>query len=275
MRQTQGSVVCTKCDRLVGINEAQCPFCGAWRPGLFGWAPALRSIVGGRLNLFTGIAMTCVTLYAVALLLQPDAMFSGGGLMSFLSPSSRALYQLGMTGGLAWQLGWWWTVFTAVYLHGSLLHIIFNVMWIRDLGPAVTEMYGPARAFVLFNVSGAAGFLISNLMTGVPTIGASGAIFGLLGALIVYGRRRGGSMMSAQLWQWAIILFVFGFLMPGINNWAHAGGFAGGWAGAYLMGFSHEQRESTWVMLVSIGFVVVTLLGFVLSFVKITGILLS
>jgi rhomboid protease GluP len=196
-------------------------------------------------------------------------------MLSILSPGGRALYQLGMTGGLAWQLGWWWTLFTAIYLHGSLLHIVFNVMWIRNLGPAVTEVFGPARAFVLFNLGGAFGFLVSNVMTNAPTIGASGSIFGLLGALIVYGRRRGSSMMSQQLWQWAIVLFVFGFLMPGINNWAHAGGFAGGWGCAYLMGFIDEQRESTAMVLLALAFIAVTVIGIILSFTKVTGSLLA
>ncbi len=82
-------------------------------------------------------------------------------------------------------------------------------------------------------------------------------------------------MMSAQLWQWAIVLFVFGFLMPAVNNWAHAGGFAGGWCAAYLMGFIDERRESGWVLLGSLAFIAVTLAGFALSFVKVTGILLG
>ena len=135
-----------------------------------------------------------------------------------------------MTGGIAWQQGWWWTIFSAIYLHGSLLHIFFNLMWVRQLGPNVTEVYGPARSFIIFTVGGAAGFLASNLLSGAPTIGASGSIFGLLAALIVYGRRRRIAMLSAQLWQWAIIMFVMGFMMSGVNNWAHLGGFAGGWA---------------------------------------------
>jgi rhomboid protease GluP len=275
MRQTQGSIVCPQCGRLIGVGEAKCPFCGAWRPSLFGWAPALQRLVGQRLDLITLVLTACVGLYAVALLLQPEAALSAGGLLSFLSPGSRALYQLGMTGGLAWQLGWWWTLFTAIYLHGSLLHIFFNGMWIRDLGPAVTDIYGAARAFVLFNVAGVSGFLVSNVATGAPTIGASGAIFGLLAALIVYGRRRGSSMLSAQLWQWAIVLFIFGFLMPAVNNWAHAGGFAGGWIAAYLMGFSAERRESTTVMITSLACIIVTLTGVVLSFMKVTSLLLS
>ena len=88
--------------------------------------------------------------------------------------------------------GEWWTLVTAIYLHGGVLHILFNVLWIRQLGPAVEELYGPARCFVIFTVSGAAGFVVSNLL-GVPfTVGASGSIFGLLGAMVAFGRRRGG-----------------------------------------------------------------------------------
>ena len=275
MRQTEGSLVCPHCGKLVGINEPTCPFCGAWRPGLYGWAPLIQRYVGGRLDLISLIVTTCIALYVVALLLQPEAITQPRGMLSLLSPGTRALYQLGMTGGIAWQLGWWWTLFTAIYLHGGVLHILFNVMWIRNLGPAVTDVFGPGRAFVLFNVAGAFGFLVSNVMSPAPSIGASGSIFGLLAALIVYGRRRGSSMMSQQLWQWAIVLFVFGFLMPGINNWAHAGGFAGGWVGAYLMGFIDEQRESTSMLLLALAFIAVTAVGIVLSFTKVTGILLG
>ena len=100
MRQTQGSVVCAHCNLLVGINEPRCPNCGAWRPGLFGWAPALKQVFGGRLDLITLILGACITLYALALLLQPEAIMQGGGLLSILSPGGRALYMLGMTGGI-------------------------------------------------------------------------------------------------------------------------------------------------------------------------------
>ena len=257
------------------MNEEKCPFCGAWRPGLFGWATVLRRALGGRLDLFTLIAGTCATLYVLALLLQPEAILQGGGLFSILSPGGRALYQLGMTGGLAWERGWWWTLLTAIYLHGGLLHIGFNVYWIRILGPATTEVYGPGRAFLLFNLAGAGGFLASNLMTNVPTMGASGGIFGLLAALIVYGRRRGSSMVTQQLWQYAIFMGVLGFVLPGINNWAHGGGFAAGWIGAQLMSLDDDLQDSSWVMLTSLGLIVLTLAGVVLSFVRVTGILLS
>ncbi len=275
MRQVAGSLVCPSCGKLVGVNEPRCPYCDAWRPGLFGFAPVLQRLVGNRIDLVSLILMACISLYAAALLLQPEALLSGRGLLSFLSPGNRALYQLGMTGGAAWSLGWWWTILTANYLHGGLLHIFFNMMWVRNLAPVSTEVYGPARTFVVFNLSGAAGFYVSNVMSGVPTIGASGGIFGLLAALIVYGRRRGSSMMSSQLWQWAIILGVFGFIMPGINNWAHAGGFAGGWIAGQLMGLSDEHRESAGVIILALSLIALTVIGVGLSFVGVTGALLG
>ena len=275
MRKTEGSLVCARCGKLVGINEPECPYCGAWRPGLFGFAPALQGIVGRQLDLVGLIVMTCITLYAVSLLLQPEAILESRGFLGLLSPGQRALYQLGMTGGVASERGWWWTLLTANYLHGGLLHIFFNMMWVRNLAPAATDVYGPARTFVLFNISGVTGFYLSNVMTGVPTIGASAGIFGLLAALIVYGRQRGSSTMSSQLWQWALILGLFGFIMPGINNWAHGGGFAGGWVAAHLMGFSDEHRESTAVIVSALALIALTAVGFALSFARVAEILLS
>jgi rhomboid protease GluP len=180
-----------------------------------------------------------------------------------------------MTGGVAWQEGWWWTLLTAQYLHGGILHIFFNVMWIRNLGPTVEQAFGPARAFVIFNVGGVLGFLVSNLLAGSPTIGASGAIFGLLAALIVYSRRRGIGHLSVQLWQWALILFAFGFFMSGVNNWAHAGGFAGGWIAASMLTPSDERREGRGVQLLALLLIAATLIGFALSFVTVTGILIA
>ncbi len=269
MRQTQGSMICPSCGKLIGVSEQECPFCGAKNPSLFGYAPVIQRWFGRRLDLISLIVTTCVVLYIVALALEPDAILHPqGGFFGLLAPGSRALYQLGMTGGLAWTQHWWWTLLTAIYLHGGLLHIFFNIMWIRNLGPTVDEAYGPARAFVIFSIAGAVGFLVSNLAAGTPTIGASGSIFGLLAALIVYNRRTGSHAMTQQLWQWAIIMFVMGFVMSAVNNWAHAGGFAGGWVTAQFMRLGHEKRESMGVQLLALALIALTAVGFVLSFVR-------
>jgi rhomboid protease GluP len=180
-----------------------------------------------------------------------------------------------MTGGFAMQQGRWWTVLTAVFLHGSLLHLLFNMVITRQYLPHVVELYGSARAWVIFVVAGIVGFAVSNLARGVPTIGASGAIFGLLAALIVYGRRTRQHAVTQQLWMSAGMMFLFGFLMPAVNNWAHAGGFAGGWVAAEAMQFSHVRREGVGIMLLALLLLAVTAVGFCLSFWTVTQILIN
>ncbi len=267
-------MICPNCEKLISVDVERCPFCGAWRPGLYGVTPRLHRLFGRKLDLDSVIIMGCVVLYVVALVLQPSAVFRWRGIFDLLSPGDRALLQLGMTGGEAWRAGWWWTLFSSIYLHGSLLHIFFNLMWVRQLGPHVTEVYGQARSFIIFTVAGAFGFLLSNLLSGTYTIGASGSIFGLLAALIVYGRRRHISMLSAQLWQWAIVLFVLGFLMPNVNNWAHLGGFAGGWGTASLMRFGDEKRESPQVQMLALALLALTAFAVIMSFITVTRVML-
>jgi rhomboid protease GluP len=136
--------------------------------------------------------------------------------------------------------GRWWSVLSAGWLHGSALHILFNMMWVRDLGPPVADIYGGARLMIIYTVSSACGFLLSScagrFMPQLPllggagfTLGASAAIFGLLGALVHYGRRGGSSMIRTHAMSYAVGMFVFGLIMPGIDNYAHAGGFIGGY----------------------------------------------
>ena len=274
MRQTQGSMICPHCGKLISVSEEQCPFCGTRNPSLFGYAPAVQRLFGRRLDVVPLISTTCIALYVASLFLQPEAIFQMQSPFSILSPGDVALRQLGMTSGQFMSAGWWWTLFTANYLHGGLLHIFFNVLWIRNVGPSVEDLYGPARLFILFTLSGVIGFLISNVATGHETVGASASIFGLFAAMIVYGRRTGQQQMTQQIWQWAIIIFVMGFFMRHTNNWAHFGGFAGGWVVAEMMRFQEEKRETLPVQLFALVLLLVTVAGFVLSFWKVTSILL-
>lgn len=263
------SMVCPSCRSLINTDEARCPYCGTYRPGLWGLGPALSRVFGGKIDVLVLIPTACIALFVLSLLLDlRSALTVRGGLFGMLSPGPRPLYALGMTGGLALSQGYWWTVITATYLHGSLLHILFNVLWIRQLGPEVGNIYGPARYFIIFTVGGAVGFLLSNAVSGAPTIGASGAIFGLFAALIVYGRTQRGSaaaMMTRQIWQWAIFLFIFGFMMSGVNNWAHLGGFIGGWVAARLLVSGAQYREGRGAILSALALLLLTALGFVLS----------
>jgi rhomboid protease GluP len=249
-RKTTGSILCPSCGQITNADAATCFFCGRRRPGMWGFAPALRRL--GTLDVTKLITVVCIGLYVVSLLLDPMAALRPRGPLDLLSPSGAALLRLGMTGAQPWALGWWWTLITAIYLHGSILHILFNVLWIRQLGPAVEELYGNGRLVVIFTVSGAAGFALSNTI-GVPlTVGASGSIFGLLGAMVAFGRRRGGifgRLVLRQYGQWALILFVMGFFISGVNNYAHGGGFIGGFLSGLALqpndGRSPSSRDQT------------------------------
>ena len=231
------AILCPSCRQLISSDVAKCPFCGQVRPGLWGVSDALRKL-GLRVDFATGILYSCVGLYVIALLLDPQALFGGGGFsnpLSLLAPSPRASLLLGETGAVpVLGYGHWWTLLTAIYLHGSLLHIFFNMMWVRQLVPLVAELFGPFRLFTIYTVSGFTGFLISSF-SGTPyVVGASGSIFGLLAAAIVYGRSSGSSMFTRQFVQWAAMMFIFGLLVPRVDNWAHAGGFGGGYLCAWL-----------------------------------------
>jgi rhomboid protease GluP len=232
------AILCPRCGKLINSDVSECPFCGQRRPGLWGFAATLRRF-GLRTDFPRLIIYACVGLYVLSLLSDPGAIFKTGGMMNILAPSGRASLMFGMTGQVLLDAGHWWTVITAIYLHGGLLHIFFNMMWVRQLGPVVEEIFGPFRLFVIFTVSGATGFLLSAFMGHPYTLGASGSIFGLLAAAIVYGRRIGSQLFTRQFLQWAVILFLFGVFFPGVDNWAHAGGFAGGYGTAFL--FSRQE----------------------------------
>lgn len=257
------AILCPSCHKLISSEEPRCPHCGQVRPGMFGLTTWMRKL-GLQLDFPHLITVVCVGMYVLALALDPSAIFEFRG-MNFLAPSNDASFKVGMTGAYpVFAFGRWWTVITAIYLHGGLLHIGFNVMWIRQLAPVVEDLYSPMRLFVIFTVAGVTGFIASAVMGSGFTLGASGSIFGLLAAAIVYGRRVGSNMFTRQFMQWAVILFIFGLVFPGVDNWAHGGGFVGGYATAWLFAREGVERDN----LVSYGLAGVCLLLTVFAFLR-------
>ena len=266
-RKTSGAILCPSCGKLTNADAPVCLGCGRRNPGMWGLASPLRALLRSW-NFTHSVTVACVALYVVSLALDPLAALRPRGPFDLFAPSGGALYVMGMTGSIAWAQGRWWTLLTAIYLHGSLLHILLNVLWIRQLGPTVEELYGAARLVIIFTVSGAAGFALSNAV-GIPfTIGASGAVFGLLGALVAFGRKRGGMfgrMVLRQYGHWALMLFIAGFFMSGVNNWGHAGGFAGGFVAGLLLSLAEHRAETTTDQLLAAGAIVVTVVAFGLA----------
>ena len=188
--------------------------------------------------------------------------------MNIGSPNSKGLYLFGMTGSVAWRCGHVWTLLTANFLHGSFLHLLFNMMWMRSLGEMATALLGPARFFIVFILTGVGGFLTSVIFSPAPTMGASAAIFGLMGVLIGFGRRRGGELgsnLNQQMLMWAGIGLVFGLSMPNVNNYAHVGGFITGLGMAWLLPKREGQTQGRGVMLLAFVLAVLTVASFGLS----------
>lgn len=269
-----GSVVCPACGRLTDADEARCPHCGQLAPNLFGLGRGLNGLLD-RVDWTHTLAFTCIALYLLSLVLDASA-----AAQNMFSPSLKALAMLGMTGDLPLVRGdgafvaWsppWYTVLSANFLHGSVLHILFNWMWIRSLGPLVEEELGGARFVLVFVLGGACGFALSNLILGGPTVGASASIFALLASHVALGRHHGGSMgqaVSQQALMWAGIILLIGFVMPRVNNVAHIGGFIGGYLLTTLLlrrrlraGDALEQLGAIAVLLASAMAVALSFLG--------------
>jgi len=270
-RQTEGSVVCTSCGRLVGVNDATCYNCGRRNPGLWGFAPWFRRL-GHDLGFVTLVMGGTITLYVISLLL------SGANLQTMLAPSTQVLVLLGASGAFpVFRLDRWWTVLTAGWLHAGVLHILFNVLWIRQLGPAVADLYGPGRMVILYTLAGVIGFTFSSVagqyLGGLPiiggatvTVGASAPIFGLLGALVYYGQRTGSRHVGEAGLQYALMMGIFGLIWPGIDNQAHLGGFVGGYLGGLLLDPLKPERVDH--LVAAAACLVVTLVAVVWSVVS-------
>jgi len=276
-RRTSGSVICPSCGSLVGVKDDSCYSCGRANPGLWGFGPALRSLSDfGFAQMVVG---ACATLWLITLAItmwSSDGGIGGGNIMSALSPSSAVLVVFGASGALpVFRLGRWWTVLSAGWLHVGLLHVAMNMYWVWQMGPSITELFGSARTVIIYTAGGVAGFALSSFagafLPNLPflhvaglTVGASAPVFGLIGALYHYGRV-GSSAVKQQATFIMVQAVVFGLLIPGIDNYAHLGGFAGGYLmSSFLNPMSRERGDHT---LVAAGCLVATALSIVVSIV--------
>jgi membrane associated rhomboid family serine protease len=171
------------------------------------------------------------------------------------------LIRAGAHFGPAVRAGEWWRMVTATFLHGGLIHLVLNVYALWAFGPFVERLYGSTRFLIIYVLSGMAGFTASlSFGRGPLTVGASGCIFGVLGAAIAIllvrrgqwpeGWRRGMLMNFAFL---VAVNVGIGFIMPMIDNAAHVGGLAGGLALGLLLapgvlGSGDLARAALWAM---------------------------
>lgn len=155
------------------------------------------------------------------------------------STDSDVLIRFGAMSGPLIIKGQYWRFITPLFLHVGIVHLGFNSYALYQLGTVIEAIYGRAKYIVLFLASGISGSIMSFMFTRAVSAGASGAIFGLLGSLLYYGRKRPGlfkrGFTTHIISIIAINLFI-GFTYPGIDNYAHIGGLIGGYAVSVIMG---------------------------------------
>ncbi len=242
------SILCPSARKLISKSEERCPYCGTARPGSF-----LKNNVWTRgfsnpYLLIKAIIAVNIGIYILSLLLYPSPSSFRLSLFRFLAPSGLSLELLGATGfDPVGRYHQYWTLISASYLHGSILHIFFNMAAFRQLATLVSREFGVYRMLIIYTLGGVVGFAVSCIARVPWTIGASAGVCGLLGALLFYGKSRGGVYGRAlykQLSVWVVFLFIFGFAVQGINNWGHGGGILAGIVLGLLLGYQEKKKEN-------------------------------
>lgn len=235
--------VCSECGLTVDKNEKQCPRCKTRL------ANATASKFSRYFHYFfpeisINYSLTFIMLNLVFYVVM--AMKSGGISAIFTGPTTKVALHFG-----AWHLyflafeGQWWRLLTAAFIHFGPLHIIFNMLWIAQLGPSVEELIGRSRYLILYVSTAIGGFIFSagyrlyivrDIRGGIGG-GASGVVFGLIGAALVFAYVRklpGTHFFKEGLIKWAIFGVIISF-MPGIDLMAHLGGAVVGGALALIL----------------------------------------
>ncbi len=233
--------LCPACGTLVGATASKCYQCGASMT--FSMAAASRSLSRWmpQTSPVTYVMLAiCSVMYALSFVITMKLSAGeglSGGLMGLGGIATQVSYRLGASLPLAYNIGQPWRFVTAIFLHGGLMHIGFNMWVLMDIGPMVEEMYGSARYLFLYLVTGVAGYILSSSV-GHFSVGASGSLLGLIGVLLA--ATTGRKSMAAQalrsaLIRWLIYIAVLGFIFSGTDNYAHFGGVATGYALGRLM----------------------------------------
>ncbi len=260
-RQTTGSVVCASCGSLVGVNDETCYSCGRRNPGLWGFGPMLRTF-GNDLGFVALVVYGCSALYIISLIFtvaNGGDIMGSGSLLGMLAPAYQSSWRSARRAPNRYSsTDRWWTVLSASWLHGNALHILFNVLWIRQLGPTVADIYGPGRMVIIYTVAGAVGFTISSFAGfylhwfPIPFLRGAMLTAGRLGADLRAARRAGAlrqprrklQSFAARRSGYAVTLGIMGFIFQGVDNYAHFGGFVGGYlASAFLDPLRKERMD--------------------------------
>ena len=154
--------------------------------------------------------------------------------------------------------GQYYRLFTCMFLHAGILHLIFNMYSLHIIGSQIENFFGKTKYIITYLFSGVIAGLMSMIFTKSWSVGASGAIFGLLGAMLYFGyhyRMYLGTVIKSQIIPIIIVNLLIGFSTPGIDNAAHIGGLIGGIIGAMMCGIKEKSEKSDIINGIIIGII--------------------
>lgn len=265
-----GLRMCPSCRGLISRSESVCPLCDApvrsprSRPsgtpgrvmGGFVPVPSTANSIVIAFTILVYVITWIMTQRAAAAAMQSAP--SLGGIMT------SVLVRMGAKSPLILISGQWWRLVTAIFLHAGLIHIGFNLWCLFDVGPMVEDLFCSSKYIVLYLVTGVFGYIVSLWWQPMGiSIGASGAIMGLIGVLIGASYHLGaqGKDLRRQLWRWVIYIAIFGLLpMFSVDNAAHFGGFIAGLIIGYLVSTGEPQTgasETLWSTLAIIAVLII------------------
>ncbi|MEM6367349.1 MAG: rhomboid family intramembrane serine protease [Myxococcota bacterium] len=223
---------CPKCGALITPQLDRCRVCGTYLHGTAFEGFLVEHLLPPQLRASPGTGL-------IALLIGLFFVFQSlvAGPIQVFSFSPYSLRALGGLFGPDIVMGEWWRFVTSMFAHGGLLHLGFNLYALTIIGPVVEQLFDRKKMWTLYVASGVLSMVASytwnvevNGQLFSASVGASGAISGLIGATIAGGRREGprGAILVRICARWALYMVIFGLLVPGIDNAAHAGGFLAG-----------------------------------------------
>lgn len=234
--------MCPHCRAFITTSDRVCPYCNEAVAPRRVESSSGGAILGGLIP-HAGYNTIVILLINTGLYLATSMYSLNSGRGNFVNIDGETLFAFGAKFGPAIAAGQWWRLVTAGFLHGGLLHILMNSWVMFDLGAQVEEAYGGARMLVIYFVANLLGFYVSDLRGPTVSVGASAALFGLVGAMIAIGTRYRtalGSAVRSVYMRYLIYLLLFS-LLPGIDMAAHVGGLIGGFAVAYVAGSPHYE----------------------------------
>jgi rhomboid protease GluP len=244
--------MCPSCRALIDRSEKVCPLCGAKTGPV-----RARSSPGSEPGRIMGVipipstatsamAAACILMYIVEWFLSQKSGPPVPAMLGLPGIRPMAMLRLGAKFGPLMFAGQWWRLVTAMFLHAGLLHIGMNMWCLFDLGPEVESLFDAPRFIVFYLATGVFGYIVSLWWSpGVLSIGASGAIMGLIGVLIGASFHLGrlGKDYRSMLWKWVIYIFIFGLFFS-VDNAAHIGGLVLGLALGYLIPSGEVQTRT-------------------------------